>query len=476
MAGWTFDAPGGLKDFSNPADWHAAMAREASDIITLLVAASLNKNPDDVTDEDISKERDKLAYADPTKSPPPASAATVPIQAWNAFPRAVVRRAPWNEFPPEEGDLDGSYRAAEVHGDEDHRPGTFVDSDGNALVLPVRHRQDEYLEWTARRNGEGKIIKLSFVAEGYDYFSELFEHNEKTVVELYREFTGVSSIVADDLRAPKGIIRKRLDGINETVAKPGKFNPRNKYNIDPGIVHLSHRANSLGAEVNLAGVSGIARKKVSGALLDGKDEAQLLCCNQGGNPNRHSDPLISKEAYAQVLKGSHYTLANPVGLYIAAVEEAGLLLPDNKTKVPREWWRPVRGGGDLWDIQKSRVLRLELEVPAEEKITISDLLVGGSPVKFAGQVVDLLSVHLFVSVWKRSDASIGPIVKCDTTCCRQKDTDSLVLSNGKCPKGYELAFPDLVPASIPAPASLVTAGARPKTIADGATSKSHVYR
>jgi hypothetical protein len=462
MAGWMFEAPGGLKDFSNPDDWHAAMAREASDIITILVATSLNKDPEDVTEEDIAKERDKLAYVDPTKSPPPADANTVPIQAWNGFPRAVVRAGPWKEFPPVEGDIDGNHRAVEHLGDEDHRPGKFVDRHGNVLDLPARDRQDEYLEWVAKRNNDGKIVKLTFVAEGYDYFSELFEHDEKTAVQLYRDLTGVSSITADDLRAKDGIDRMRLDGRKETVARPGGFNPRNKYNIDPGIVHLSHRANSLGAEVNLAGVSGIARKKASGTLLDGKNEEELLCCNQGGNPNRHSDPLISKEAYAQVLQGSRYTLANPVGLYIAAVEESGLLMPDNKTQVPREWWREVRGGGGLWDIKKSRVLRLEFEVPAKEKITISDLLVGGTPVNFAGQIAELLSVHLFVTVWKRNDASIGPTVKCDATCCRKKGSERLELSGGKCGVGYELAFPDLLPVPVPGPGHLsVTMAAKP---------------
>lgn len=459
MVGWTFDAPGWLKDFSNPAHWHAAMVREARDIITILVATSLNKSPEDVTDEDIDKERPKLGYVDPTKSAPPSEAVTVPIQAWTGFPRAVVRRGPWTEFAPVDGDDDGTKRAVEHLGDEDHRPGQFVDRHGNVLDFPVRDRQDEYLEWVARRNGEGKITKITFVAEGYDYFGELFKHDEKTVVDLYRDFTGVLGINADDLRAKDGVFRRLSDGRTSLVAEAGAFNPRNRYNIDPGIVHLSHRANSLGAEVNLAGVSGIARKKASGALLDGTNEEELLCCNQGGNPNRHSDPLISKEAYAQVLNKCCYTLANPVGLYIAAVEEAGLLLPDNSTTVPREWWRVTRGAGDLWDIKKSRVLRLELEVPATEKFTVSDLLVGGVSVNFPGQVAELLSVHLFVTVWKRQDGSIGPVVKCDATCCRKQGGDQLQLSNGRCAAGWDLAFPDLLPAheppAGPSPESLV---------------------
>jgi hypothetical protein len=443
MTDWIFDAPAGLKDFREPINWHTAMQREARDIITILVGLTLGKSPEAVTEEDIVNEQEKLSYVDPTVTAIPSTAETIPIQAWNGFPRAVKRRAPWQEYPTTEGDAEGNYRAVEHLGDEDFRAGTFVDRYDTVLHLPVRDRQDEYVEWAVNRNGEGKITKLVFVAEGYDYFSALFEHDEGRVLELYKEFTGISSLRVDDLRTKDGIYRRLSDGSTVPVAKPGEFNPRNRYNIFPGIVHLSHRANSLGAEVNLAGVSGIARKKSTGALLDGKNEEELLCCNKGGNPNRNSDPLISAQAYAQVLGSYRYTLANPVGLYITGVEESSLLLPDNRTQVPRDWWRVVRGDG-LWDVSKSRVLRLELEVPREENLTISDLLIGGDPVRFAGQIAELLSVHLFVTRLKRTDPAIGPIVACSATCCRKRGGKILELSSGACSEGFELAFPDLV--------------------------------
>lgn len=442
------------------------MAREASDIITILVGSALHKDPSDVTEEDIAKTRDVLAYADPTKTAPPADAVTIPIQPWKGFPRAVKRRAPWPEFPAMDGDpdLDGSYRAVEHLGDEDHRAGVFVDNRDRVLHLPVRDRQDEYLEWSAKRNRDGKITKLTFVAEGYDYFSKLFEVDEQRVVELYKEFTKVSTIRADDLRAKDGIYRQLNNGVRRTVAEPGGFNPRNRLNVNPGIVHLSHRANSLGAEVNLAGVSGIARFKADGSQMDASDPEKLLCCNQGGNPNRNSDPLISAEAYKVVLTKSTYTLANPVGLYIAGVAD-GLLLPDNNTAVPREWWKVVRGR-DLWDEKNSRVLRLELEVPEKEKFVVGDLIAGGNQVKYAGQIAELLNVHLFVTVWKRADGSIGPIVKCDGTCCRLRGGSVLEpTDDGKCSEGFEIRYPDLLPVPKPAP----VAAASPTTALLGAS-------
>jgi hypothetical protein len=298
MADWFFDTPAKMQDFRDPLAWHNKMSFESRMIVQFLVASALRKNARDVTDDDIRTISPKLAYVDPVDSPPPQDAETIGIAPWGAFPRAVERRSPW-PFPHDPDDVEGNYRAVEHLGDEDHRSGDFRDFDGNPLNLPVRDRQDEYLEWVVRRNSEGKITKAIFVAEGYDYYAALFDHDEQRVVEMYKEFTGVSRLTADDLRSRRGIKRHTNDGNSIEVAKPGQFNPRNRYNIDPGIVHLSHAANSLGAEVNLAGVSGIARRTVSGTTLQPGNSERLLCCSAGGNPNRNSDPLIGDQAYSQ---------------------------------------------------------------------------------------------------------------------------------------------------------------------------------
>jgi len=446
MSDWFFDAPGQLADFRDARNWHREMQREAEDIVRFLVQTYLGRDPRD--EQELRDVAATLSYANPMVNAPPQSAETVAVTPWGAFPRAVRRHAPWPDQPFRDDDPDGSLRAAEHLGDEDHRPGVFLDRHDSVLHLPVRDRQDEYLEWMLHRDEQGRIRRAIFVAEGYDYFASLFKHDEQRVLELYKEFTGVESIKVDDLRATNGIYRRLSDGRTYEVAPPGGFNPRNRFNVANGIVHLSHRANSLGAEVNLAGVSGIGRLTSTGALLDGADNERLLCCAEGGNPNRNSDPAIAQEAYAQVLAGFHYTLANPVGLYIAGIAETRLLLPDNRTPVPREWWRTVRGSAN-----DRRILRLELAVPRSERITIDDLLADGVPVQYGGQLADLLTVHLFVTRWKRADEGHGPDVGCSATCCRQTGSQNLVLSDGACSPGFELAFPDLVGSGLRAASS-----------------------
>lgn len=444
MVKWNFDAPGGVRDFRDPTNWHAAMAAEASGIVLDLVATVLGKDPADVTEAEISANAPDLGYIDPVATPPETDGETVAVSPWGAFPRAVRRRGPWTEFPPVDGDREGIHRAAEDLGEEDHPEGVFVDGENKVLHLPVRHRQDEYLEWVARRSKEGKINKVAFVAEGYDYYATLFKYDEGRALDLYRDFTGDNSIRVDDLRARKGIYRRLPDGSRQTVVDPGDFNPRNRFNIEPGIVHLSHRANSLGAEVNLAGVSAILRLKADGTtLVDGRNSEELLCCCQGGNPNRNSDPLISDQAYAQVMGGFRYTLANPVGLYIAGVDDQRVQTKNGDALTP-DWWTVVRGEG-FGDPKSCRVLRLELAPPKGSNLTLEDLEVDGEPVRFAGQLADLLQVHLFVTRWKRNDGdNHGPSVPCLGTCCRKTGTQQLVPTRRKCGAGYDLAFPGLI--------------------------------
>jgi hypothetical protein len=443
MGDWFFDAPGDVKDFHDPKNWHAAMEREARGIIRELVAAVLNTTPDNVTDEQIRIHGPTLSYVDPVSTPQVLAGETLSVAPWGAFPRAVRRRSPWNEFPSVEGDPEGVHRAAEHLGEEDHRSGVFVDEDDNALHLPVRDRQDEYLEWVAERNSDGKLAKVTFVAEGYDYYSTLFEYDEGQVLELYREFTGDRTIHVDDLRARKGVYRRLANGSRLQVVEPGAFNPRNRHNINPGIVHLSHRANSLGAEVNLAGVSAILRLKANGKTrVKGDDAEELLCCCQGGNPNRNSDPSISQQAYLQVLEGYRYTLANPVGLYIAGADHHRLLTKGGD-ELSKEWWTVVRGNG-FWTPGQGRVLRLELTPPKGEKLTLEDLEVDGEPVRFGGQLADILQVHLFITRWKREGADLGPSVPCIGTCCRKIGTDQLIITDTACGVGFNLAFPGLI--------------------------------
>jgi hypothetical protein len=234
------------------------------------------------------------------------------------------------------------------------------------------------------------------------------------------------------------------------VITKGGFNWRNRYNRDPGIVHLSHIANSLGAEVTLAGVSSLARVRGDGNLLESPasaaDNERLLCCADGGNPNRHSDPQIAAQAYALALAGKRYTLADPVGLYISSIRYDQLTAPDGTTPIPAEWWQVTRGTGrpasDPEQGSDSRALRVELSIPAGEGFRLGDCRVGGLPLQRGAQLARLVTLHLFVTVWDRPGGDHGPEAACVASCCRQAGSPQLVLSTRPCPAGTD-AFPEL---------------------------------
>lgn len=442
---WDFGQPGSVNDFQGASKWHAYMAERARVIIRELVAEILGHAP---SEEEIEAWRDRLGYVDPTVTPPPADAETLNIQNWGGFP-LTVERTDWSDITDTEFDPvdpDGRFRAVEMLGDEDFRPGVFVDRFNRQLSLPVRHRQDEYLEWAVAPDARS----IAFVTEGYDYYQTLFQHDEAKVVEIYRTFTGIETLTADDLRAPDGIYRLYDAGGTETVARPGGYNPRNRFNINPGIVHLTHRANSLGAEVTLAGTSALLRTRADGTVLDGNDRTELICCNRGGAPNRNSDPVISQAGYGLVRDGYRYTLANPIGLYVAGVNFGGVLLPNNADPVPREWWHEVRGAG-LSDPTTSRVLRLELKIPEGETIggrpmTLGDLMMGGANVHYPGQFATLIDVHLFVTRWQAAQGD--PVTAgCMGTCCRVTGSPLVRPTTGGCAPGADL-FPGLLTAPL----------------------------
>ena len=101
--------------------------------------------------------------------------------------------------------------------------------------------------------------------------------------------------------------------------------------------------------------------------------------------NRNSDPTIGASVNALARLGAMITLVNPVGLYMDDVDTSGWSLPDGIA--PADCLRIVRG-------EPGRIERLVLEVPAETGRTVSDLQIGGVPVRYGGQVAECITVKL----------------------------------------------------------------------------------
>jgi len=147
-----------------------------------------------------------------------ATSPEIPVP-WDAFPLFIRRRFP--------NDANKRWAEADVL-DTSEQAGPF-------------RQQDEYCEWFAYRDtAAGPIKRIVFTAEAPEYWERLAVADFERVVQLYRQHVSPQVQPAELLDA-------------------GAYNPRNKWNTTHGVMHLTHPANSLGAEINLAARATVMR-------------------------------------------------------------------------------------------------------------------------------------------------------------------------------------------------------------------------
>jgi hypothetical protein len=230
--------------------------------------------------------------------------------------------------------------------------------------------QDEYLEWHVNRNSAGNIVSIHFTCEAWDYFDFLGEHAPDKVLESYQKFIN-PPVTPAELRAE--------------LFPNGTYDRLNKWNTALGAMHLTHTANNLFAEVFLA-ASATVRRKEHG--IEDTQSIPLIKCAGYGDDKRNSDPNIGIAVNNLARQKRMITLANPVGLYMADFNGAGITLNGNPVG---GFFRVVRG-------TFPRALRAVFELPAAEVgagHTVSDVKIGGQPLRFGGQLAERITMHLF---------------------------------------------------------------------------------
>jgi hypothetical protein len=318
-----FDPPAGLTDF-------AAELRTVWD-----------KTISDAFDENIGGVQQEAGapsqFYNPRTTPTDPPAATKVIR-WKGFPLIIQAQHP------------GDKRAAW--------------KDADQLAPDGSRRQDEYLEWHVARNADGRITRVSFTCEGPEYWDALARHDPDKLLALYREHVDPAIQKAD-------------------LFSQGQYQRLNKWNSTHGAMHLTHPANTLGAEINIAAFATVLRQRDGRVLTDAQE---LIECSRYGDPRRASDPHIGEEVNSLAREGFSITLENPVGLYIAeAPNTIGWKTPNNKPA--SQFWRVTRGTPD-------GIVRAIFEVPATEGYTVSDIKIAGVPIEFGGQIADFLDVKL----------------------------------------------------------------------------------
>jgi hypothetical protein len=239
-----------------------------------------------------------------------------------------------------------------------------------------RSVQDEYCEWSIKRNAAGKMVRIVFCNEGPEYYRFLGDHQPDTLFQLYQEHNPGVGIQKADLFHPD-------PESGRTV-----YNPENRWNnaTDTGtIMHLIQVNNTLAAQINLGADATIIRKRSDGTVITDRDE--LIRCGRFGGVERNSDPQIGAEVNTLARAGAMVTIQDPVGLYIDSINWGLIQPPSGHDDDLSQFWKWTRGTQD-------HRMRAEFEIPADKGYVLGDLFVRGIPLEFGGQLADIITIAL----------------------------------------------------------------------------------
>ena len=276
-----------------------------------------------------------------------------PAVTWTAFPRRVTQ-------------LGGTLGAQRQVADSD------------------RARQDEYCEWSVIRNDQNKVVRVVLTTETPDYYRFLATSDPQLLLDLYRRF------VSPDVELSDLIVGGQYD-------KDNRWNFPAQPANDGFIMHMREGANNLFAAVLLAAQASWPRRQSGGQLITA--EQPLIACGSYGVGSRHSDPHIGAQINALVRAGNRVTIADPAGLYIDNVDLS-------------DWERP--DGGDpegLKLVERGEpgfAMRMAFEAPAGANFVLGDVMIGGEPLRFGGQIAELMKIRLQTATRARPGAPAIP--------------------------------------------------------------------
>ena len=306
---------------------------------------------------------------------------------WNAFPKELLRRL-GRDRALREGDTLWPLSAYHGHFDPDRPEVTTLPAADNVYYRP----HDEYCEWHVTRHPlTGEILRVTFTSEPPEYWVAMFggridiaagvavnfPGSKDLLLSRYRELVD-PQVQLDDL-----IVQADFIGGEGEVYTKGSYNPYNKWNTTHGIAHLCAPPNTLGAEIQLGADATVLYRDGAGRPLTQPDA--LICGAAYGGANRNSDPTIGATVNSLARLGAMITIANPVGLYMDHIDTNGWELPDGIAS--QDCLRIVRGAPRM-------IERMIVEVPPETGRTLSDLKIGGEPVRYAGQIAECITVKL----------------------------------------------------------------------------------
>jgi hypothetical protein len=363
------------------------------------LAAALRQRWHDFIAESVAaRAADGGLFYDAANDPAPGTVPTRAPVPWNGFPRSIWQ---WFNADADPRGADLAFASAEAL----QELGRVRHANGSLVPL-LQRQQDEYCEWHTDRTGR-RITRIVFTVEGPEYFAEMANADLSLVGDLYREHVN-PAVRDEDL-----VWDADMTAQGSVMFARGTYNKWNKWNTQLGAMHLTHQANTLGAEVNLAAdattMFPIQRAPAS------TFPTRLICCSGVGGVNRSSDPLIAAAVNGLAGQGLSVTLDNPIGLYMQSISLDGLHDPGGSPIGPA-CLRIVRASPD-----RTAILRAEVAPPTGAGFTLDECTFEGRPITGGGVIARRITMVLF-GLAKAIPGRAGIQGSCGNKCCQKPDT------------------------------------------------------
>jgi hypothetical protein len=434
-----FDPPGNMTDFvgipNQLQQWSNAISGWIDGSIAI-EAQRLQSYPDA-----------KVQFFNATQTDPSGLSLDQDI-VWNAFPRTLVLGY---------GSKSAAYPISEqLFSLTSHRPGLptappfYVNPPGSDMWSELFYRPlDEYCEFRVERDpNSGKIIRVIFTSEPPEYWQAMhgdelqdvngnfaypFTGDKKLMLDLYHQYVSMD-VKLEDLECKHEYYYYQGDQ-KIVVFRKGDYNPYNVWNSTKGIMHLSHPNNFVAAEIQLGADATILRKKNGKAVVQAD---ALVCCSGYGGTSRSSDPTIGASVNDLARLGAWVTIKNPIGLYMHDLNTEGFTKPNGEVIDPKEYFKVLRG-----DENAGMIERAVFEVPASEGFTVSDIKIGGMPIRWGGQIAEHINIKITGNAVAPGSFN-NPMLPCGYFCCIDKKKPMaltrVIANSDPIPAGYQPTF------------------------------------
>lgn len=349
-----------------------------------------------------------------------------PLRGNGATDKPVTQQRPWQGFPNvnliKYGNL--AYELTDLTA-VNPLPTTVIGFTKEGIEVAASYRpQDEYLEWYVERDEKtGKIIKITFTCEAPEYWSafangypSMFYIDQgfspttgaagslKNAHAMYETLLG-QKVSPEDLIFEDDIYNAPTSEKDRSIVfKKGEYNPFNIWNTQKGAIHLTHPANTLGAEVNLAARAAVRRTSDGGT--EPADAVHMICCSAYGAASRNSDPAIGFFVNTFARSDSYVTLLDPVALYMTSFNAAAFAAPNGDDV--SQFFTVIRPKTQLAD-GYTRWLRAEFTVPAGRGYVVGDITKNKLPITSGGMVAAEITMMLVGAVDGKGTIHVDPL-------------------------------------------------------------------